>query len=225
MGELVQSHVVRRLLAEAADERGPAQHDRVARHETADELMARGTAIVLVERRRIDEDLGQVGVLPARSPEHEHHRAARDRDADFVGHGGVDAGDLGVVDEDRDVALEARALVRAQRRVVPDVALQRAPPRRGELARGDATPSQRAMQQQPRHTAADRRGRDDHRRERRAELPEQAEDDGGGRRRDGRRQHGVGAMPRDQARSLKRWILPVAVFGSSPTNSIQRGYL
>src|SRR5205814_4238309 len=28
-----------------------------------------------------------------------------------------------------------------------------------------------------------------------------------------------------QARSLKRWILPVAVFGSSPTNSIQRGYL
>ena len=147
MGELVQSHVVRRLLAEAADERGPAQHDRVARHETADELMARGTAIVLVERRRIDEDLGQVGVLPARSPEHEHHRAARDQDADFVGHGGVDAGDLGVVDEDRDVALEARALVQAQRRVVPDVALQRAPPRRGELARGDATPSQRAMQQ------------------------------------------------------------------------------
>jgi hypothetical protein len=28
-----------------------------------------------------------------------------------------------------------------------------------------------------------------------------------------------------QARSLKRWILPVAVFGSSDTNSIQRGYL
>ena len=27
------------------------------------------------------------------------------------------------------------------------------------------------------------------------------------------------------ARSLKRWILPVAVFGSSGTNSIQRGYL
>ena len=28
-----------------------------------------------------------------------------------------------------------------------------------------------------------------------------------------------------QARSLNRWILPVAVFGSSVTNSIQRGYL
>src|SRR5215467_938706 len=28
-----------------------------------------------------------------------------------------------------------------------------------------------------------------------------------------------------RARSLKRWILPVAVFGSSSTNSIQRGYL
>src|SRR2546422_415100 len=28
-----------------------------------------------------------------------------------------------------------------------------------------------------------------------------------------------------RSRSLKRWILPVAVFGSSPTNSIQRGYL
>src|SRR3984957_17016320 len=27
------------------------------------------------------------------------------------------------------------------------------------------------------------------------------------------------------ARSLKRWILPVAVLGSSATNSIQRGYL
>jgi hypothetical protein len=27
------------------------------------------------------------------------------------------------------------------------------------------------------------------------------------------------------ARSLKRWILPVAVFGSSLRNSIQRGYL
>src|SRR2546427_4118130 len=27
------------------------------------------------------------------------------------------------------------------------------------------------------------------------------------------------------ARSLKRWILPVAVFGNSATNSIQRGYL
>src|SRR5581483_4134015 len=27
------------------------------------------------------------------------------------------------------------------------------------------------------------------------------------------------------ARSLKRWILPVAVFGSSGMNSIQRGYL
>jgi hypothetical protein len=27
------------------------------------------------------------------------------------------------------------------------------------------------------------------------------------------------------ARSLKRWILPVAVFGSSGTNAIQRGYL
>jgi hypothetical protein len=26
-------------------------------------------------------------------------------------------------------------------------------------------------------------------------------------------------------RSLKRWILPVAVFGSSATNSSQRGYL
>ena len=26
-------------------------------------------------------------------------------------------------------------------------------------------------------------------------------------------------------RSLKRWILPVAVFGSSGTNSSQRGYL
>src|SRR5439155_27026173 len=57
------------------------------------------------------------------------------------------------------------------------------------------------------------------------EPTEQAEDDGGGRRRDSRRQHGVGAMPRDQARSLNRWILPVAVFGSSSTNSIQRGYL
>jgi hypothetical protein len=28
-----------------------------------------------------------------------------------------------------------------------------------------------------------------------------------------------------QARSLNRWILPVAVFGRSVTNSIQRGYL
>jgi hypothetical protein len=27
------------------------------------------------------------------------------------------------------------------------------------------------------------------------------------------------------ARSLKRWILPVAVLGSSAMNSIQRGYL
>ena len=27
------------------------------------------------------------------------------------------------------------------------------------------------------------------------------------------------------ARSLYRWILPVAVFGSSSTNSTQRGYL
>src|SRR2546425_2572383 len=33
------------------------------------------------------------------------------------------------------------------------------------------------------------------------------------------------ALPISQWRSLKRWILPVAVLGSSPTNSIHRGYL
>ena len=31
--------------------------------------------------------------------------------------------------------------------------------------------------------------------------------------------------PASRSRRRKRWILPVAVFGSSPTNSIQRGYL
>ena len=31
--------------------------------------------------------------------------------------------------------------------------------------------------------------------------------------------------PGPSALSLKRWILPVAVFGSSLRNSIQRGYL
>ena len=36
-------------------------------------------------------------------------------------------------------------------------------------------------------------------------------------------EHGRGSAL--QRRSLKRWILPVAVFGSSPANSIQRGYL
>ena len=38
------------------------------------------------------------------------------------------------------------------------------------------------------------------------------------------RRHGGSGRQR-AARSLKRWILPVAVFGSSGTNSIQRGYL
>src|SRR5918911_1681135 len=33
------------------------------------------------------------------------------------------------------------------------------------------------------------------------------------------------AVEHAQLRSLKRWILPVAVLGSSGTNSIQRGYL
>ena len=36
--------------------------------------------------------------------------------------------------------------------------------------------------------------------------------------------HDVGP-PRSRSRSRKRWILPVAVFGSSSTNSIARGYL
>jgi len=36
-------------------------------------------------------------------------------------------------------------------------------------------------------------------------------------------EHGRGSAL--QRRSLKRWILPVAVLGSSPANSIQRGYL
>ena len=33
------------------------------------------------------------------------------------------------------------------------------------------------------------------------------------------------ASGESQALSLKRWIFPVAVFGSSGMNSIQRGYL
>ncbi len=36
---------------------------------------------------------------------------------------------------------------------------------------------------------------------------------------------GEGAADLYEARSLKRWIFPVAVLGSSGTNSIQRGYL
>ncbi len=36
--------------------------------------------------------------------------------------------------------------------------------------------------------------------------------------------HGAGSA-RSRSRSRKRWILPVAVFGSSATNSIARGYL
>src|SRR5262245_23552204 len=35
----------------------------------------------------------------------------------------------------------------------------------------------------------------------------------------------LGHCTGSSARSLKRWILPVAVFGSSRRNSIQRGYL
>jgi hypothetical protein len=37
--------------------------------------------------------------------------------------------------------------------------------------------------------------------------------------------HASTAHAGPSARSLKRWILPVAVFGSSLRNSIQRGYL
>ena len=33
------------------------------------------------------------------------------------------------------------------------------------------------------------------------------------------------ARPRSISLSLKRWILPVAVFGNSAMNSIARGYL
>ena len=36
---------------------------------------------------------------------------------------------------------------------------------------------------------------------------------------------GTTGLATRHCRSLKRWILPVAVFGSSDTNSIQRGYL
>ena len=38
----------------------------------------------------------------------------------------------------------------------------------------------------------------------------------------GRRAHG---WPRSRSRSLKRWILPVAVLGSSARKAMLRGYL